>query len=79
MAVKNGSRLAVDWSLSVLSLSLLQRGVLLERPAAVKGALLCAAKRTLDGEDRSKISYKRERRVVNWTAKVDHFLSASDI
>jgi hypothetical protein len=40
VAVKNRSRLAVDWSLSVLSLSLLQRGVLLEQPAAVKGALL---------------------------------------
>jgi hypothetical protein len=35
----------------------------LERPGAVKGApLLGAAKRTLDGEDRSKTIEKRERR-----------------
>jgi hypothetical protein len=35
----------------------------LEQPAAVKGALLLvAAKRTLDGEDRSKTIEKRERR-----------------
>jgi hypothetical protein len=40
VAVKNRSRLAADWSLSVLSLSLLERGGFLERPAAVKGALL---------------------------------------
>ena len=34
-----------------------------ERPGAVKGApLLGAAKRTLDGEDRSKMIEKRERR-----------------
>jgi hypothetical protein len=37
---KIGPLLAAAWSLSVLSLSLLERGVLLERPAAVKGALL---------------------------------------
>jgi hypothetical protein len=40
VAMKNRSRLAADCSLSVLSLSLLERGGFLERPAAVKGALL---------------------------------------
>jgi len=40
VAVKNRSGLAADWSLSVLSLSLLERGGFLERPAVVKGALL---------------------------------------
>jgi hypothetical protein len=39
---------------SMLRFSLLIRGLAAERPEAVKGApLLGAAKRTLDGEDRS--------------------------
>ena len=78
VAVKNRSRLAADWSLSVLSLSLLERGVSWNGPQQSRARCCCAAKRTLDGEDRSKTSYKRERRVANWTAKVDQFLSASD-
>ena len=78
VAVKNRSRLAADWSLSVLSLSLLERGVSWNGPQQSRARCCCAAKRTPDGEDRSKISYKRERRVANWTAKVDQFLSASD-
>ncbi len=32
-----------------------------ERPGAVKGARFCAAKRTLDGEDRSGIAVKRRK------------------
>ena len=42
-----------------MSLSLLSRKVLSERPGAVKGApLLGAAQRTLDGEDRSETVYE---------------------
>jgi hypothetical protein len=53
-----------------------------ERPAAVKGApLLCAAKPTLDGEDRSAtISQEGKAPVgtVHWHAIVDHYRTATD-
>ena len=58
-----------------MSLSLLSRKVLSERPGAVKGApLLGAAQRTLDGEDRSEMiaeEGKAGRKVgETWAAKM---------
>ena len=40
VAVRKRSKVAAVWSVFVLSLPLLERGFLFERPAAVKGALL---------------------------------------
>jgi hypothetical protein len=67
MAVEKGAIMAPEWSHGpsayLMSLSLVAGRACSERPRAVKGApLLGAAKRTLDGEDRSKMIEKRERR-----------------
>ena len=58
-----------------MSLSLLSRKVLSERPGAVKGApLLGAAQRTLDGEDRSGMIAEEGKAGRNigetWAAKM---------
>src|SRR5713101_6381870 len=68
---------------SGMSLSLLPGDVVSERPGAVKGApLLGAAKRTLDGEDRSaKLEGERKaRRRINerWGKKMAPSLGATD-
>ena len=60
VAAKKGTILAAKWCPTRgpfgVSLSLLSRKGCSERPGAVKGApLLCAAQRTLDGEDRSEM------------------------
>jgi hypothetical protein len=62
--------------LSELSLSLLSGGGgCSERPGAVKGApVLGAAKRTLDGEDRSKMIVEEGKAAAkDWRKVVRHF------
>ena len=68
---------------SGMSLSLLSGGVTSERPGAVKGApLLGAAKRTLDGEDRSArlMRERKARRTTSerWSQKMAPSAAATD-
>jgi hypothetical protein len=87
VALRKGAILAPTWSLCLIAVRKepfpLPAIGFSERPGAVKGApLLGAAKRTLDGEDRSKIILKRERRgerlVKCAGAKMAHSPGATD-
>src|SRR6266568_9649321 len=55
------------------------RAVLQNGPERSRARRCCAAKRTLDGEDRSEILDKRERGGPKWTAKMAQSLTASDM
>jgi hypothetical protein len=77
---QNGSAMGTS---SMLRFSLLIGGLAAERPEAVKGApLLGAAKRTLDGEDRSEMIAEEGKAGANagrkWAAKVVHSPTASN-
>ena len=55
MAVEKGTKTAVAWLLFTLPLSLLEGVFSQNGPQRSRARRCCAAKRTLDGEDRSEI------------------------
>src|SRR5207249_10109425 len=78
MAVEKGAKTAVVWLLFTLPLSLLEGVFSQNGPQRSRARRCCAAKRTLNGEDRSEILDKRERGGPKWTAKMAQSLTASD-
>src|SRR5437660_12111356 len=79
IAVEKGVKTAVVWLLFTLPLSLLEGGVLSERPAAVKGrAGVARRSEPFTARTVLEILDKRERGGPKWTAKMAQSLTASD-
>jgi hypothetical protein len=70
MAVGKGIKTAVVCLLFTLPLFLLEGGVPQNGPERSRARRCCAAKRTLDGEDRSEILLQEGKVWPKWTAKM---------